>query len=390
MTNKVKIVLRNPIDKKQTVDYTIQSYDTALSNDWLVALKNDIVLPNLMLEKTFCFLGFPHTHRNLDYLCAELNNHIQCINEFNLTEKWQKAGLEPYIIEEWFSPDSVRFGNEYTVSTRQNFSSEKRALTNLGLRIKHQIMNVLHNHFERLQGTVWEPSLYYQLADVRVKYAIRNLNLLCHEIESLVLSQRKLIQEPDWVRPSQITSFVNVQRHELTDIHRQGFSNGYDRRFGEVYMHWTQIGKTLMEVYNDEGAPELTVGNDPTDITIGSGATCEAINSLKYYSGEFDIEWAKSVTYNDSLWHRGHIDGFYAWLDHNGIDYNNPRLSLGYIPIAQVDLKNSFGTDDMHSIWKILGDHLDIYKIEIDGVSATYNYNWTDHDYHQLQMDQLK
>ncbi len=390
MTNKVKIVLRNPVDKKQTVDYTIQSYDTALSSDWLVALKNDIVLPNLMLEKTFCFLGFPHTHRNLDFLCKELNAHIQCINEFNLTEKWQKAGLEPYIIEEWFSPDSVRFGNEYTVADYEKFKNSTPDRLNLGLRIKHHIMNVLHNHFERLQGTVWEPSLYYQLADIRVKYAIRNLNLLCHEMESLILSQRKLIQAPDWVRPSQITSFVNVPRRELTDSHRSGFENGYDRRFGEVYMHWTQIGKTLMEVYHDEGAPDLTVGDDPTDITVGSGTTCEAINSLKYYSGEFDIEWAKDVTYNDAPWHREHIDGFYNWLDRNGIDYTNPKLSLGYIPIAQVELKNSFGTDDMHSIWKILGDHLDIYKIEIDGVSATYDYNWTEHNYHQLQMDQLK
>ena len=390
MTNKVKIVLRNPVNKKQTVDYTIQSYDTSLSNDWLVALKNDILLPKLMLEKTFCFLGFPHTHRNLDYLCNQLNECCETINMFNSTEIWQSAGLDPYVIEEWFSADSVRFNNRYRIAPLDNSFTHDDDSRYLGLKIKHHIMNVLHNHFERLQGTVWAPSKYYNLASPSVKYAIRNLNLLCHELESLILSERKLKQAPEWVRPSQITSFVNVPRRELTDCHREGFRNGYDRRFGEVYMHWTQIGKTLMEVYNDEGAPDLIVGNDPTDITIGSGATCEAINSLKYYSGEFDIEWAKDVTYNDSLWHREHIDGFYAWLDRNGIDYNNPRLSLGYIPIAQVDLKNSFGTDDMNSIWKILGDHLDIYKIEFDGVSVTYDYNWTDCGYHQLQMDQLK
>jgi hypothetical protein len=155
-------------------------------------------------------------------------------------------------------------------------------------------------------------------------------------------------------------------------------------------MHWTQVGKTLMEVYNDEGAPDLTVGDDPTDISVGAGSTCEAINALRFYSGEFDIEWSKDVTYKDSPWHKEHIDGFCAWLERNGVDYSDPRLSLGYLPIAAVNLKGSFGTDNMQEIWKILGDHLDIYSIEVNGVTATYNYIWSDADYHERQMNLLR
>jgi len=384
--NSVRVVLRNPINKSQHIDYTIESYDTELSRDWMAALENDIIKPNLMLEKTFCFLGFPHTHRNLDYLCNELNEHIMHINKFNETGTWQRAGLDPYVIEEWFTPDVVRFSNEYTIGDSTQGGEE----STLGLRIKHHVMNTLHNHFERLQGTVWQPSEYYRLANLRVKHAIRNLNLICHDIESLILSQRKLVKDPDWVRPSQITSFLNVPRRELKSVHREGFSNGYDRRFGEVYMHWTQVGKTLMEVYNDEGAPDLNVGDDPTDISVGAGSTCEAINALRFYSGEFDIEWAKDVTYNDSPWHKEHIDGFYAWLERNGVDYTNPKLSLGYLPIASVNLQSSFGTNDMHEIWKILGDHLDIYSIEVNGVTATYDYTWSDADYHERQMNLLR
>ena len=382
----VKVVLRNPVNKNQQIDYTIESHDHELSRDWLAALKADIVRPNLMLEKTFCFLGFPHTTRDLQYLSDELNEHIRHINLFNKTGKWQAAGLDPYVIEEWFSPDVVRFGPEFNIGDSTEGSEE----TTLGLRIKHEVMNLLHNHFERLQGTVWEPSPYYHHADLRVKHAIRNLNLICHDMESLILSQRKLVKDPDWVRPSQITSFLNAPRHELTDSHREGFSNGYDRRFGEVYMHWAQVGKTLMEVYHDEGAPDLTVGDDPTDISVGEGVTCEAINALKFYSGEFDIEWAKDVTYSEAPWHKEHIDGFYDWLTRNGIDHTNPKLSLGYLPIAQVDLKGSFGTDDMHEVWKMLGDHLDIYKIEIDGEVAEYDFTWADKDYHTRQMNLLR
>ena len=155
-------------------------------------------------------------------------------------------------------------------------------------------------------------------------------------------------------------------------------------------MHWTQIGKTLMEVYNDEGAPDLTVGADPTEISVGAGTTCEAINALKFYSGEFDIEWWKSVTYNEHPWHREYIDNFYAWLTRNGVDYTNPKLSLGYLPIASVDLQSSFGTNNAQKIWKTLGDYLDIYQIEVNGVVATYDYSWSDADYQQKQINLLR
>ena len=388
--NDVKIILRNPLKKSQTIDYTITGYETELTRDWLYVLENDILKPNLRIEKSFCFLGFPHTHRTVEFLCNELNDHCRAINLFNTTGVWQNAGLDPYVIEEWFTPDVIRFDSSYPIAPPLGEDDHDSDPKYLGLKLKHNAMNVLHNHFERLQGTVWQPSDYYRLADIRVKHAIRNLNLICHEIESLVLSQRKLAQGPDWVRPSQITSFLNVPRHELRDSHRRGFGNGYDRRFGEVYMHWTQIGKTLMEVYNDEGAPDLTVGNDPTDITVGAGSTCEAINSLKFYSGEFDIEWGKDITYADSPWHREHIDGFYDWLERNGVDHGDTRLSLGYLPIASVDAKSSFGTEDTQEIWRILGDHLDIYSIEVNGATATYDYTWSDADYHQRQMALLK
>lgn len=388
--NDVRVILRNPTNKKQKIDYVINAYDTELSKDWLAALKHDIVMPSISLEKNFCFLGFPYTHRTIDYLCNELNEHCKQINLFNATGVWQNAGLEPYVIEEWFSEQSIRFDDRYPIAPplgEECYDDDERYL---GLKLKHNIMNVLHNHFERLQGTVWKPSKYYSLTSNRVKYAIRNLNLICHELESLILSQRKIVQSPEWGRPSQITTFLGAPRHNLKDSHRSGFSNGYDRRFGEVYMHWCQIGKTLMEVYNDEDAPDLNVGADPTDISVGAGSTCEAINALKFYSGEFDIEWARDVTYDSAPWHREHIDGFYSWLERNGVDYTNSKLSLGYLPIAAVNINSSFGTDDMQEIWKILGDHLDIYQIEIDGVTATYDYTWSDVDYHDRQMSLLR
>ena len=388
---KINVTLRDPSNQSAQLTYYITPYDTKLGNDWVVALKN-ILISKKHLEKNFCFLGFPNTTRTLSYLCTELNKSVLQINIFNSTEIWQTAGLDSYIIEEYYTPDVVRYGDEYPYNKEQvNIATTEYFERTLGYRIKHHVMNRLHNHFEVLQGTAWKPSNYYKLADYDTKYAIRQLNILCHEIENLVLSQHKMKTMPEWVRPSQITTFLHADRHDLTREHKQiVIDNGYDRRFGEVYMHWSQIGKTLFEVFRDEHAPVLNVGEDPTDISIGSGTTCEAINSLKYYSGEFDIEWGNDIVYGGHKFHDDQINQFNQWLIGQGIDQNNVDLCLGYLPIGRVELQASFGTVDPAAIRDILSNYLDIYSIEIDGVENTFDYCWTDVDYKQQQINMMK
>ena len=379
------MTLRNPRDKNDLLPYWIEPLDNALARDWVQALKR-ILDSKLMLEKNFCFLGFPNSQRDLPYLCSQLNHAVQIINEYNFTGAWQQQGLDQYFIEDWYAPDVVRYGEEYPMQTALGGDHER----NCGLQIKHGVMNRLHNHFERLQGTVESLSDYYLAADDRTKYAIRQLNLLCHEIENLVLSQRKARTIPEWVRPSQITTFLSAPRHELTHEHRELFlTNGYDREFGTVYMHWCQIVKTLFEVWRDEHAPDLK-WDDAGRMIYDTGATCEAITALRYYSGEFDVEWAQDIRWDQHEWWRKFLGGFYDWLDQQGIDRNNADLSLGYMPVGRVLLEKSFGTRDMFEIWHQLETHLDIYSIEVDGVEAVYASVWSDADYEQQQIDQLR
>jgi hypothetical protein len=227
---------------------------------------------------------------------------------------------------------------------------------------------------------VWNLSQYYKLADYDTKYAIRQLNNICHEIESLVLSQRKRYAQPEWQRPSQITTWLCAPRYDLKDEHRLDFlTNGYDRKFGHVYMHWTQIGKTLFEVFRDEGAPELTE------------TVCEAITELRYYSGEFDVEWGRDVIVGGGLpWHDKEQEDFKKWLIANNMDIQDPTLSLGYLPLGEVLLEKSFGTTDYTIIWQRMEQYLDIYKIEVDGISAVYDYCWSQDSYQQLQIDMMR
>lgn len=349
---KVKVVLRNPLQHSDQIDYTIDVEDHALARDWITALKL-LLQSGKPIEKNFCFMGFPKTARTLEYLCQEMNSAIAQVN----------THFPDYQIDDHFTPDNC---------TAEDWAEYGP---------NHELFNSIHNHFERLQGTVWNLSNYYRQADYSTKYAIRQLNNLCHEMENLILSQRQERKVPEWVRPSQITTWLTADRYDLRPEHRQGFAtNGYDRVLGGVYMHWTQIGKTLFEVWRDEGAPDLT------------DTVCEAITELRYYSGEFDVEWGNSITECDikCAWHTREQEQFRAWLVKNGRDPKDINLSLGYLPLGQVELLNSFGTTHYQDIWDILSNHLDIYRIEVDGVEQTYNYCWTDTDYKQQQIDQLR
>ena len=72
------------------------------------------------------------------------------------------------------------------------------------------------------------------------------------------------------------------------------------------------------------------------------------------------------------------------------MDYNDPKLSLGYIKIGQVNLEKSFGTVDFAEILKKLSAHLDIYQIHADSVTGTFDYVWSDDNYKQMQIDFLQ
>ena len=136
-------------------------------------------------------MGFPDSQRDLEYICRELSWVKNVINDFFQGE---------YKIEENFYPFTLR--NPETLNPNQD------------------LMNKLHNHFEILQGTAWGLSDYYKRADYATKFAIRQLNNLCHEAESLMLSQRKKATLPEWVRPSQITTFIGrrLAKHCLKSI----------------------------------------------------------------------------------------------------------------------------------------------------------------------------
>ena len=363
------------LENKILIDYNnkkvkIDIYNTSLGKRFIEALKDNLVQKRI-LEKNFCFLGWASSTRDLNFLCGELNKSIEQINSFAFDPPYEQ--IHPFVADDF----------QYSASLKTGLCPDGDEMSKPGLRLKHDSCNLLHRYFEELQGTAWEISEYYTQANTETKYAIRQLNNICHEIESWVLSYRKSIVEPEWVRPSQITTFLNAPRH---DLHQEDFElfkqNRYDREMGGVYLHWSQVGKTLYEVFRDEHAPKMT------------DALCSEINHQKYYSGEFDIEWGDTITEKTHKFKKQEMDEYRAWLKLNNYDWEDPKLSLGYIKIGQVDLQRTFGSSaTFKEIYDTMSKNLNITNIKSMSsrtIECAYPYTLDSEDWQQIQIESLR
>ena len=342
--NTIEMDLRSRTGDVLTVYINVDN--NSLSRKWTAALEQ-IVQQRLHLEKNYCWLGWTGTDRNLEYLCVQINRSIKAINSSDLG----------YHIDDWFSPANVVASNGD---------------------VEHDHMNQLHRYFEDLQGWSGGISNYYNRADSETRWHIRQLNLLCHELESLVLSLRKDREAPEWKRPSQLMCWLNAPRFELEPEDYELFGiETINRSLGGVYVGVNKaVGKHHWEVFNDEGR----------DSRI-SELTTTSLRAQTEAAGDFDIEWARDPgAYH---WQKTKLQEFRDWLTANGFDPDDKSLTIGHPCVAQVDLIRSFGTEDYQQIWALLSQHLDVYKIRVNGIEATYNYNWSDPDYMQQQIAAL-
>jgi hypothetical protein len=294
-------------------------------------------------------MGWTESERNARYLCEQINASIDHIN---------RSGVGYHI-------DCDAYSVENTIES------------NLG--INHERMNWLHRYFEDLQGWSGGISNYYTQADPTTRWHIRQLNLLCHELESLVLSMRKAVQAPEWKRPSQLMCWLNAPRFELEESDYELFGiETINRKLGGDYLGVNKaVGKHHWEVFNDEGR----------DSRISELVTT-GLRSQTQAAGDFDIEWANNPgAYH---WQKTRLAEFHEWLVANGFDPNDKSLTIGHPQVGQVDLQRSFGTESFKEIWGQLSTKLDVYKIRTSGAEATYEYRWNDKDYIEQQIRALK
>jgi hypothetical protein len=345
LIDAIKIDLRRTDNQVLTVYIDVE--DHSLSRKWLAAL-NQLIQNQNHLEKNYCWLGWAKSDRTPEYICTQINRSIHAINSADLG----------YEIKDFFSPANT-------------------IAADLG--INHAHMNQLHRYFEDLQGMSGAMSPYYTAADDTTRWHIRQLNLLCHELESLILSIRKLIQAPEWQRPSQLMCWLQAPRFELTVEDYEFFGiDTINRSMGGVYVGVNKaVGKHHWEVFNDEGR----------DSRIDE-LTTSTLKTQTEAAGDFDIEWGQDPS--PYVFQQTKLADFRTWLQSNGFDPEDKSLTIGHPKVAQVDLVCSFGTTDYREIWAQLSQHQDVYRISTSTAQVTYEYRWSDPDYDLQQIRKLK
>lgn len=345
MLDTIQMDLRST--DNQVLSVYIDVDNNSLSRKWLAAL-NQLIENQNHLEKNYCWLGWAESERDPEYICTQINRSIHAVNS---------AGLG-YVIQDFFSPANTILA-EY--------------------RLDHARTNQLHRYFEDLQGVSGAMSPYYTAADDTTRWHIRQLNLLCHELESLVLSIRKSKTAPVWQRPSQLMCWLQAPRFALDPEDYELFGiETINRSLGGVYVGVNKaVGKHHWEVFNDEGR----------DSRVNELVT-STLRSQTQAAGDFDIEWANDP--GSFPWQISALKEFREWLVANNFDPDDKSLTIGHPKVAQVDLVRSFGTVDYEKIWVQLSQHQDVYRISTSTATATYEYHWNDPDYDLQQIRKLK
>jgi len=342
MLDRVEMQLRN--NKGSLLPVHFDVFDNSLSQKWLNAL-NDLLRNQLHLEKNYCFFGFPDSERDLDFLASEINRTIAGING---------SGID-YMIKDYFTVDNM------TVMQWSDFGNCDV------INVNHDKFNQLHLYFEETQGVSGAMSKHYTAADAETRWYIRQLNLLCHEAECLILSMRKKISAPEWIRPSNVMCWLHAPRFVLDEEDYKLF--GVDtiaRDLGGVYVGVNKaVGKHHWEVFCDEG------GDSRIDELVTT-----TLKSQTEAAGDFDIEWGQT-TKSRPFMHQ-QLNEFRTWLSVNGFDPEDSSLTIGHPQIGQVDLDKSFGSTDFATVLDILSGHLDVFSIKTRDSYAEYDYTWQD------------
>ena len=173
--------------------------------------------------------------------------------------------------------------------------------------------NDLHKYFEIMRGRKLDPGEYFTNAPNHIKLEIDRFNVLIHRLEYYHKTTKfgKL-------NPRFVVTFSNIKRFLLSDEDFNQFA--LDSDFGEVYINYCEVGKSLLNVYDDK------------DEVVGD----KSIIPQKYYSADFGVR----------LYNRNRsksMPAFWEWWDKKsnylsalGFNKTDKNLALGTIQVAKL------------------------------------------------------
>lgn len=329
---KLRLTFRNAEGQERELRFAIEPIPVA--QRWAACLEAHL-LRKTRLEKNYLFHGGSSINRGIPLLCRELNRHIATINEF-----YRSHPSLPYRIEQQFHPEHL----------------------------SRESLNELHHHFETLIGQVWNPAPYYPAGNQAARYAILQINQICHQIEAIQRHEEAARHRR--VDASLCVNLAPTERIPLEPADYEFFSTWNE--WGDVYLHYAQLGKQHLDAYFDQD--EVIDRNN--------------ISGLRYLSGEFDLYLCTPPDRKD---HEEHMNRFQAWLGKNGFDARDRSLGIGRLVVARVE--ESSRPADIFSFMQEFFAFDDLLSIQLEKdsgeVSCRYPYRWSDPDYDLTQQQLL-
>ncbi|MGE3263061.1 MAG: hypothetical protein AB7K68_14865 [Bacteriovoracia bacterium] len=340
---QIEIVIRGQKAGGETLSLFLEPTEIPLAKRWTRELKRVLRGPHI-LEKDQSFCGFPQSARNEALLCAELNRTCEIIRNFRGPGVWQQG----YKIEE--------------IASTENLSND--------------LLNAYHHHFEMLRGQAWDPSPYYLAAQkfLDVDNAIRQLNVLVHQLEGIMQS-RKLVAAGERFFPFSVFHFLTPDSDIRLPLHDEDYDYfSFEEDFGLVQMLYCQVGKTHYQAWCDGD----------------KGILEDYMNNLRYYTSGFMISWGEFTKGIKSS------DLFLQWLKESGTDLRHRtyfydrkgnKQGLGFLNVARVPFRQ-FGSRSVREVQELLAQYDDVYKVRVHEngkvVEHSYEYRLSDPNYQQI------
>lgn len=205
----------------------------------------------------------------------------------------------------------------------------------------HEILNVLHRHFENLAGHYESTREFIGQFDKGRLFSIGQLNECIHKLENTIELNHKSGAILYRCFPEKIYELTkeDIKQFQQTPID-----------FGDIRMHYTQVGKHHLELF---------MSNDVLNK--------DEVQGYKYMSGNFNVDFHSVEEHT--------LDLFKKWLTANDVNIEQESVGIGYCVLAHLD-KTKFNKMTNDEIFEHMSSFDNVFSITLhentDNVSSIY------------------
>lgn len=215
-----------------------------------------------------------------------------------------------------------------------------------------EVHNEVHHHFEILIGQHWNHSKWWELvcnrnngdADLDLVHAIKGLNEISHELEELTTTNFPPHIHTLFIHAT--NNHYDLDNEPLPEEVYSIFETG--ARLGGVYLQYTQTGKSMVEVVDDE--------DDHIDFSN--------ISSHRLVNGSISIAFKDIYTKPGER--EAQVERYHKFMREHNLDINDNNLALGRPLIGQII------HEDIEQLQKQLCEYDQLVKLELDGISKEF------------------